>query len=168
MRNCPDCNIALNQQTFGGVTLDVCPQCAGVLFDDGEITQLAKQGSDALREAEKMFLPQSEPVLQENVIRICPACSNPMQKYKYLYTSPVELDECTNCFAVWVQEGELKSMGEAMDQIEKEKVDDNTKKLLRQQYEIARMEAEHIETLEKHSLFRRVMRTLSLRRSMLT
>ncbi|MGI5842688.1 MAG: zf-TFIIB domain-containing protein [Candidatus Xenobium sp.] len=52
-RGCPRCRIRMEERMFSDVTLDICPRCQGLFFDDGELRRvLAKyekgEGGDAL------------------------------------------------------------------------------------------------------------------------
>jgi Zn-finger nucleic acid-binding protein len=135
------------------------------LFDDGELTAIGKEGSDALRTAEKAFVPSIELSAPTGKGRRCPACNGLMSPYRYLYTTPIVLDECDKCHAIWVQEGELEMMANALERVAQETVDPQLRTLLTHQIAIAELEVKHHETHGKHRMFQRVMRTLSLRKS---
>jgi uncharacterized protein len=47
-RSCPRCKVMLKEETCAGIVLDICGQCQGLWFDEGEVRQVAerfKQGS---------------------------------------------------------------------------------------------------------------------------
>jgi Zn-finger nucleic acid-binding protein len=112
-RNCPDCKIALVRKDFSGLELDACPQCAGVFFDDGELTDLRRQGSEAFGALDEEINPeQTNEVRAVAKLRLCPGCGNAMTAFRYLYSSPVILDSCDNCGGIWIDNGELKQMQE--------------------------------------------------------
>ena len=41
-RTCPDCTKPMKKVYFNGIVLDVCPDCNGILFDNGEIARFLK------------------------------------------------------------------------------------------------------------------------------
>jgi len=100
---------------FHDITLDTCPKCAGIFFDEGEITALRQEGTEALTEVEDAVRPTIDVLPIAEASRSCPSCGTDMDKYHYLYTSPVVLDSCHNCGGVWVQDGELQRMRDVLD-----------------------------------------------------
>lgn len=116
VRVCPDCDERLLAKTFHGVTIDACSKCAGIFFDEGEINALRLDGDQALTEVEDAILPtvQSTPHSPDGE-RKCPNCRTLMEKYRYLYSSPIMLDSCDHCGGVWVQDGELQAMREVLE-----------------------------------------------------
>lgn len=47
-RKCPRDSAIMEEKIFAGITLDTCPTCRGIWFDDGEVRQIVekyKQGS---------------------------------------------------------------------------------------------------------------------------
>jgi Zn-finger nucleic acid-binding protein len=100
------------------VTVDVCKQCAGVFFDEGEINRLRLDGNNAMVELEDAIVPSDAHVefkVLKETPRACPNCRNPMDKMRYLYNSPVMLDSCSKCGGVWVEDGELRSMRDVLE-----------------------------------------------------
>lgn len=106
---CPDCRIEMEAQTYYGVTVDICPACAGVWFDEKELRALMQVDPLILLSLEDRAVPDvfySEEVLK----RRCPRCAIPLHPYRYLYDSPVELDGCSQCHGIWVENGELRRL----------------------------------------------------------
>lgn len=115
-RTCPDCQIALETKDFHNVKLDACPRCAGIFFDEGELNALRLDGNSVLTEVEDAIAPSVDVVEFTEPTRHCPTCHTGMDKYRYLYNSPVMLDSCSKCGGVWVQNGELEQMRQILDQ----------------------------------------------------
>lgn len=108
-RLCPVCQVALKPQVHLGVTIDVCPACAGVWFDADELTRLHQLDDAILPRIDKLYQPEVvayDPPWE----RLCPVCREPLRPYNYLYTSNIVLDTCDNCGGVWVDHGELEKM----------------------------------------------------------
>lgn len=118
-RVCPDHNLPLDPKTFRNVTVDVCPKCAGVFFDEGEVNRLRLDGNDAMVEVEDAIVPAEGHSVDFREMterpRACPNCRFSMDKMRYLYNSPVMLDSCSNCGGVWVEDGELRSMRDVLE-----------------------------------------------------
>ncbi|MCH8275248.1 MAG: zf-TFIIB domain-containing protein [Armatimonadetes bacterium] len=100
----------METQTHLGVNLDVCPKCAGIWFDDGELRRIRKMGPDSLGALDDEVKPEIPDETQPESKRHCPNCDGPLYRYRYLYTSPIELDACRACGGCWVEDGELKKM----------------------------------------------------------
>ncbi|MDW8051187.1 MAG: zf-TFIIB domain-containing protein [Armatimonadota bacterium] len=108
-RLCPNCQIPLRPQVHLGVTIDVCPACAGMWFDADELTYLHQMDESIFPRLDALYQP--EVVAYESPwARLCPVCQQPMRPYNYLYTSDIVLDTCDNCGGVWVDHGELEKM----------------------------------------------------------
>jgi Zn-finger nucleic acid-binding protein len=112
-RICPDCKIELTRRDFDGLVLDTCSKCAGVYFDEGELTELRRRGEQALTALDEQVQPSElQHERHEECLRVCPGCGNGMHQFRYLYSSPVLLDSCEDCGGVWIDNGELKAMQE--------------------------------------------------------
>jgi Zn-finger nucleic acid-binding protein len=118
-RICPDCSTEMAVEEVYGVKLDVCPSCAGIWFDPEELRTLLAQDPVARIELEERTVPRVEQKHAGPSFRRCPDCSLPLQKYHYLYDSPIVLDACTNCGGFWVQDGELGKMQQWVDRSHK-------------------------------------------------
>jgi len=113
-RTCPDCSIALVAQEFQGITIDACPKCAGIFFDEGEVNALKAKGLDAMEQLEDAIVPEVTVEPTSDRFRLCPNCKEAMDKFRYMYHSDVVLDECGKCGGIWVQDGELGRMREVL------------------------------------------------------
>lgn len=119
-RICPDCQSPLQAKGYEGVTIDVCAACAGIFFDEGEVAQVMAKGLSAMEELDAEIAPAGSIELStsieptKGVARKCPNCSTGMDKFRYMYSSDVVLDECKKCGGIWVEDGELRRMREVV------------------------------------------------------
>jgi len=115
-RTCPDCRSALETKTLEGITIDACPSCAGIFFDEGEVCQLKAKGLQAFDAVEDAVVPSIVVEHSSDRSRMCPSCHTGMDKFRYLYNSRLILDECERCGGIWVQDGELGKMKEVLEE----------------------------------------------------
>ncbi len=163
-RQCPDCKVDLRTEELLGVRLDVCPECAGIYFDDGEMVKLKESGDDAFAEVDSAVHPDEkfEPSGRDEK-RMCPSCRTPMHEYVYLYTSSVKLDSCPECHGTWVEHGELEAMQRTLDE-ESQPINESMMRTLEHQAAIAEEISAHHQRMARQRMVTRVMRTLSMRR----
>lgn len=100
---------------FLGTYVDVCPNCAGIWFDEGELVALTKEGHQALATLDSSFLPSHEVMDMPDQAKKCPRCNLMLRPYNYLYSSPVVIDGCPNCNGVFVEDHELTEIKEWLD-----------------------------------------------------
>ena len=122
MRLCPDCKQPMTATDEGGAILDACAGCAGIWFDDGEIRRVMQTDQLALLQVEDRHEPSSPPSSPSSpsspstpTARRCPDCDRVLDRYRYLYDSPVQLDMCGTCGGVWAEDGELRKMQDWLD-----------------------------------------------------
>ena len=107
-RLCPDDAATLEPRALHGLTLDACPVCAGVYFDDGEVAALVGSGPDALSQVERDVAPSDLAVVVDcGAPKRCPGCRALMCAYTYRYSSDARMDGCERCGGVWVMDGGL-------------------------------------------------------------
>ncbi|GEM_PF-4731651 len=106
-RTCPDDATSLQIQTLRGLALDVCPECAGLYFDEGELAALQEGGTAALESVEASATPSGLVLIDCETPKRCPGCASLMCRYAYRYSSDIRLDGCPRCGGIWVQDGEL-------------------------------------------------------------
>lgn len=158
-RRCPDCQSPLSPEVFSEVHIDVCQKCAGVWFDDGELTDLQKRGM--LSHIDEVIVPELERGKGPRGARECPACEGVLlDEYTYMYSTPVRIDGCPACYGIWVQDGELRAMENLAYQARTQPVPPGTEHKLA----LAEMMVEHERNQSRHRLFQNVMRVFSLRR----
>ncbi|MCS6922941.1 MAG: zf-TFIIB domain-containing protein [Fimbriimonadales bacterium] len=143
-RLCPVCQIELKPQVHLGVTIDVCPACAGVWFDQDELVQLHQLDEEILPRIDHLYTPEVssyDPPWE----RLCPICRVPLRSYNYLYTSNIRLDSCDQCGGVWVDNGELETMARVLRDARAEEVPPEAKAKMT----LAEIEAQHQETMSR-------------------
>lgn len=129
-RLCPDCRIPMDQMSFREVQLDDCPQCGGIWFDDGELKKLQSIGDQlSFHTLEEKAVPDRSVMPQEAAAKLCPVCNERLTPYRYMYSSDVVLDECDDCYGVWVQDGELEKMAHYLES-EQQKIDPTKRKVM--------------------------------------
>lgn len=106
-RLCPDDAATLEPRAFRAVTLDACPVCAGLFFDEGEIANVQAGGPAALVEVEAAAVPSDLHLVDNPAPRRCPGCRALMRGYAYRYSSDIRLSGCDRCGGVWVCDGDL-------------------------------------------------------------
>ena len=110
--NCPRCSEPLAARTvLAGTTavlVDVCDRsCAGIWLDRQDI----EAGLDVTDDLQQVTLTRSYlPDCRQPTL--CPVCSDPMQRYRWNYTSPVTLDQCAAGHGTWIDGGEVLAMEE--------------------------------------------------------
>lgn len=108
----------------GVLTLDCCPRCGGLWFDRGEVGELAKHESGAVRK----LLPQRSarvrppcvgcrtpldrdtercPVCGTRNVLDCPVCDQTMERRAH---DGLVLDFCRRCRGVWFDNAELSAI----------------------------------------------------------
>ena len=116
--------------SFRDVQLDDCPQCGGIWFDDGELKKL-KGVCDQVtfHVLEDQAKPNRTVISRESEVKLCPNCNQRLIPYRYLYSSDVLLDECDDCYGVWVQDGELEKMANYLE-TEEQKIDPSRREVI--------------------------------------
>lgn len=148
-RICPVCQIALIPQVHLGITIDVCPTCAGIWFDADELTRLRSLDPQILPRIDHQYQPVVERCDPPGE-RLCPVCAEPLYRYKYLYTSSIELDACEKCGGTWVDNGELIKMEQVLRDAKAMEIPPEAVA----QVEVAKIEAEHQETVARSEFWR--------------
>jgi Zn-finger nucleic acid-binding protein len=115
-RLCPDCATPMRQQSCFDILLDTCDRCGGIWFDQGEMGRLMRCERTALLNVDEQVIPKIERREGISSRRVCPDCMEPLDRYQYLHTSPVELDYCPRCGGVWVDDRELANIQSWLDE----------------------------------------------------
>lgn len=88
------------------VAIDVCAAgCGGIWLDDADMRSGMKAGDD-LRSV--TIRPTLTPDTAQPVT--CPICARSMQRYRWNYSSPVVLDQCSESHGTWIDHGEVQAM----------------------------------------------------------
>jgi Zn-finger nucleic acid-binding protein len=137
--NCPRCQEPMRTQTVAApatpVVIDVCDTgCGGLWLDDADM----HTGLDVTDDLQAVSVtPCRTPDCGQPAS--CPICGEPMQRYRWNYTSPVTLDQCAAGHGTWVDAGEVQAMEEFE---EHEILPDDQKARLRLRIGIDRLEIE--------------------------
>jgi Zn-finger nucleic acid-binding protein len=115
MRKCPDCRQPMTADRRGDIAVDVCKACAGIWLDEGELRQVMQSDPLGLISLEESHAPEVAPLAAATRLRRCPDCDRGLDRYRYLYDSPVQLDLCAACGGVWVEDGELEKIHEWLE-----------------------------------------------------
>jgi len=81
------------------VTLDRCPKCKGIWFDEDELNKLFESASKDLS-----ILPGAQKTDKQ-----CPNCGRMLYEFQYPQTL-VKVDMCRKCDGVWLDPGELTEL----------------------------------------------------------
>ncbi|HIG29977.1 MAG TPA: hypothetical protein EYQ50_20145 [Verrucomicrobiales bacterium] len=99
---CPVCNAELSPYSYGGQTIDDCPQCGGIWFDSTELSAVAKEmiRKDGVQDQETAtaFRSGSQPADEEQLKKFCPRCGILTEVFNYSYDSKVFLNKCPSCW----------------------------------------------------------------------
>jgi Zn-finger nucleic acid-binding protein len=112
---CPSCPIDLQQVSFEGVVIDLCPSCAGIWFDQGELGKIKSSSIHALAELDDLA-SEFEERAEAQLSKICPRDGTSLTPYFFLHTTNIELDWCPNCNGIWVEDGELAKINELVEE----------------------------------------------------
>ncbi|HJN15511.1 MAG TPA: zf-TFIIB domain-containing protein [Armatimonadota bacterium] len=117
-KTCPRCNEPLTVAKAPGMELDVCRTCGGVHFDHGELAQMTIKRRDELDAVERLVEPDEATAPRGIDTRglVCPACAARMESYEYSFCSGITLDRCPECFAIWVDDGELQAIQDHLEE----------------------------------------------------
>ena len=109
---CPVCDTDLSQYSYGGQTIDVCPECQGIWFDPGELKAVANEmiRQDVVpdQEAKDAFHVRSESTDRDEPKKLCPRCGELTEVFNYAYDSNVFLNKCQTCHGIWADQGEIE------------------------------------------------------------
>lgn len=105
-----------------GVQLDICPTCAGVWFDDGELRELAAAAPSALKALDSRHVPELEVLNVPGTRKMCPRCQVHLRTYSYRYNSPVLVDSCPQCSGIFIEDQELEAIYELREEEARQQV----------------------------------------------
>lgn len=107
---CPNCRIPMELHHIHGIEYDVCPECAGIWFDQGELGKARAASINSLSSLETNHSPSATAVPHPAIVKACPNDLTSLTTYRYSASPEVDLDHCPNCGGVWVEENELGKM----------------------------------------------------------
>jgi len=115
VRACPRDGNPLAARNSHGVEIDVCPECDGVWFDEGELETLSPGGGDGRPLAESVLLAGLREtrniVPRAFAVRRCPACTGDLvPRYFRRGRSRFAVSLCTRCRGVWLDRAMMRRM----------------------------------------------------------
>lgn len=110
---CPDCGIQLVHKVLDAIGYEECEQCAGIWVTELALKCFEDKGADELARLDDANRPAR--VVDHPMTRACPECKRPMQRFAFPAAPPVELDRCELCEGLWIDDGELFRMAEAIE-----------------------------------------------------
>jgi Zn-finger nucleic acid-binding protein len=97
------------------VSVEVCPNCAGVWVNPEELVALLRRDPAAFAHLEDKELPKNPHGPGDASKFQCPDCHQYLQEYHYMFNSPVVLHNCPTCSGFFVEDGQLKQMQDVVD-----------------------------------------------------
>ena len=97
---CPSCDRPLNRDSLEGQTVDRCPGCHGIWFDESELGHV-------IRRMAPPDLTGVEPKCAVTGLE-CPRCNSTMTPTNYAYDSGIFVNKCHSCLGVWLANGQLE------------------------------------------------------------
>lgn len=108
--NCPKCRKPMVVLELDKVEIDHCLACKGVWLDSGELELLAGDSHPL------QLLPDSKS--DEKKLK-CPKCGHKMAKVRVGKPDGVLIDSCTERHGLWFDGGELETVFEASNQVDR-------------------------------------------------
>jgi Zn-finger nucleic acid-binding protein len=111
--NCPRCHTPLTTERLRGINetldTDVCSNCSGRWFDNGELSKVDKIVEPLFIEIRR--IPGKTEQLKTLV---CPSCNNGqiLAKAENARDTKVIMDYCPVCKGIWLDKGELEAIQE--------------------------------------------------------
>lgn len=109
--DCPRCQEPMNELELQGCRVDVCPKCEGSWYDQEELGQVLSTPRADLEDSTLSPILVEDRLDQVDLEKplLCPRCGQEMNRYRYLATSEIWLDECPS-HGIWLDDGELAQM----------------------------------------------------------
>ncbi len=116
MRNCPVCNIQLDEKQLESEIVDICSSCGGIFFDKGELESIVHLVE--IFQQIKLSEPEIDTVSQKEYDRefLCPECGVIMEKRDY---SGIYIDFCRTCEGIWLDNEEINALKLAEQHVQK-------------------------------------------------
>ena len=112
-KNCPVCNILLNQASLAGKPLLYCSKCHGELVPMPQLESLVDE--IRVRDGGRTAVQPSADAHDLDRRISCPQCRKPMDTHYYAGPGNVVLDSCEDCELIWLDRGELAHIAHAPD-----------------------------------------------------
>lgn len=114
--DCPRCKLGLTDMIYEGEAVKYCGTCWGYWMRrrqldkivDGAMYKFSKKESKQIRRTLKTRGDVDRQGNESGLID-CPSCKKVMERKKFHYQCPVEIDECTE-HGIWLDTGEIKEL----------------------------------------------------------
>ncbi|MBO6257689.1 zf-TFIIB domain-containing protein [bacterium] len=112
--NCPACGKPMQKvfMPYAGFNLDVCTDGCGGIFFDGQELKHFDENHENIDDLKEVLKNKTFEKTNESAVRVCPVCGNNMVKNYVSAKHAIEIDECYNCGAKFMDGGELTRMRE--------------------------------------------------------
>ena len=112
---CPKCNKALTIRAIKDVQVHECKGCGGIWFAHDELKQVKDRIDANLNWMDFEFWKHTDRFKVADEKNDCPACSRRMDVLEY-DTTGVEVDSCSHCRGVWLDQDELRKIIDALEE----------------------------------------------------
>ena len=123
---CPKCEVPTKPVEMKSITVDRCPRCGGMWFEQDELRLLKNKehhGEYRWVDVDLWKDPEKLKVMKESYAD-CPKDRTPMATIRY-GDSDVAVEACPKCFGIWLDVGEYdKIIGHLDRKVESETVAD--------------------------------------------
>lgn len=101
---CPACKSAfLEPIRKKNIEVDACPRCAGLWFDNNELTEVVRESIGSV--PDQAMVEQGKAYSD----RPCPRCEIPLIVHPFRnQEDPFDVDICHRCYGIWLDKGELE------------------------------------------------------------
>jgi len=106
---CPKCKIGLQNAILHNVSVDYCPKCLGLWFDEDELRQAKDKKDKDLQWLDIDLWKDKEKFKVVYGIRLCPKCRVPLYEM-YYGDSGIIVDVCNLCHGIWLDRAEFKKI----------------------------------------------------------
>lgn len=113
VHSCPICKIALTDKVYDRAAFSECSQCAGIWITQDNLKQLEYENVNDLVQIDLQNVPIKPANLPTNTLT-CPKCSDEMEQFHFMVDTPIMLNRCSDCEGLWIDDGELTQMAEAI------------------------------------------------------
>ena len=115
---CPGCGTAMERKLEADLVTEVCPGCAGISLDKGELNSLATGMAGDI----EYCSIDDDPHQDRYPDRICPKCDDQnMRKINLLRLSDVIFDFCPNCEGLFLDKDEVEVMNAELEHLSGQK-----------------------------------------------
>lgn len=135
--NCPTCQSALNPLRIGEVQIDECPECRGIWFDKGELTEARDEVDPDLRFMDFEIWNRREDFDIGTGPIDCPRCRDVPLRTVNFREPDIDIIFCPSCEGVWLHAGDFHKIHQTLrDEAASKSISDYAKMSLKEAGEI--------------------------------